>query len=163
MNTYNRFQPGSGAALATSLVSAFETGEPWLGYYWAPTWVFGKVDLTMIEEPAFSDECWDAMMDENGDPTGASGCAYPSVAVHKSLNSEFEAEAPQPVLDFFTAYTTTMDDNNAFLLYMNENEIDDHRVAAIWFLQNHEDLWTSWVPDDVAEKVKEALEEEEIP
>lgn len=161
--TYNRFQPGSGAALATSLVSAYETGEAWLGYYWAPTWVFGIVDLTMIEEPEFTEECWEAMVDENGDPTGESGCEYPSVAVHKSLNAEFEAEAPQPVLDFFEAYQTTMDDNNQFLLYMNENEIDDHEVAAIWFLQNYEDLWTEWVPMDVADKVKEALAGESIP
>ncbi|MEZ4570755.1 MAG: glycine betaine ABC transporter substrate-binding protein [Thermomicrobiales bacterium] len=49
--------------MATSLVSAYENGEPWLGYYWAPTWVFAVVDLTMIEEPEYTDECW-AIQDE---------------------------------------------------------------------------------------------------
>lgn len=30
--------------------------------------------------------------------------------------------------------------------------------AAINFLQEHEDLWTEWVPDDIAEKVKESIQ-----
>ena len=61
--TYNLFQPGSGAALASSIVSAYETGDPWLGYYWEPTWVFAQVDLTMLEEPEWTQECEDAILD----------------------------------------------------------------------------------------------------
>jgi glycine betaine/proline transport system substrate-binding protein len=40
---------------------------------------------------------------------------------------------------------------------MQENDAtpDD---AAVWFLQEHEDVWTNWVPTDVAERVKESLE-----
>ncbi len=159
---YNRFQPGSGAALATSLVSAFNNGEPWIGYYWAPTWVFNVVDLTMIEEPEYTDECFDAIQDEEGEPTGEAGCAYPSVAVHKALNAEFEEELPQEVLDFIAAYETTMEQNNEFLFYMNENDVEEHEVAAIWFLKNNPE-WQDWVPADVAETVQAALDEESVP
>ncbi len=85
---YNRFQPGSGAALATSLVSAYEQGEPWLGYYWAPTWIFAQVDLTMIEEPEYTDECWEDIQTEEGEPTGEAGCAFrPGEQVHQRRNS----------------------------------------------------------------------------
>ncbi|MFW6074696.1 MAG: ABC transporter substrate-binding protein [Chloroflexota bacterium] len=160
---YNRFQPGSGAALATSLVSAYEQGEPWLGYYWAPTWVFAQVELTMLEEPEYTDECWDDIVTEEGEPTGETGCAYPSVQVNKSINAETAEQLPEEVLTFLEEYETTMDQNNEFLLYMQENEIDEHEVAAIWFLKEHEDLWTEWVPEDVAEDVLAALEEEDIP
>ncbi|CAN5542683.1 ABC transporter substrate-binding protein [soil metagenome] len=159
---YNRFQPGSGAALATSLVSAYNNGEPWFGYYWAPTWVFGVVDLTMIEEDPYTEECFDAVQDAEGNPTGEAGCAYPSVAVHKAVNTGFEAEAPQEILDFIAAYETTMEQNNEFLFYMNENDIQEHEVAAIWFLQNNPE-WKDWVPDDVADKVQAALDAEDIP
>lgn len=159
---YNRFQPGSGAALATSLVSAYNNGEPWLGYYWAPTWVFAVVDLTMIGEPEYTDECWEQIQDEEGNPTGEAGCEYPSVRVNKSVNAEFAEEAPQDILDFFQAYTTTMDENNEFLLYMNDNEINEHEVAAIWFLQNNPQ-WQDWVPADVAEQVQAQLDTETIP
>lgn len=161
---YNRFQPGSGAALATSIVSAFEQGEPWLGYYWAPTWIFAQVDLVMIEEPEYTDECWEQIQDEEGNPTGEAGCAYPSVAVHKSVNAEFVEElGDDRVIEFLENYETTMDQNNQFLLYMQENEIDDHQIAAIWFLREFEDVWTEWVPDDVAQAVQDALAEESIP
>jgi len=159
---YNRFQPGSGAALATSLVSAYNNGEPWFGYYWAPTWVFAVVDLTMIEEPEYTDECWEQIQDEEGNPTGEAGCEYPSVRVNKSVNAEFAEEAPQEVLDFISAYTTTMDENNEFLLYMNDNEITEHEVAAIWYLQNNPQ-WQDWVPEDVAEAVQAQLDTETIP
>ncbi len=29
--------------------------------------------------------------------------------------------------------------------------------AAEWFLKNREELWTKFVPDDVAQKVKDAV------
>jgi len=45
---------------------------------------------------------------------------------------------------------------NAVLAYMQENEasIDE---AALFFLTDYEDVWTSWVSGDVADAVKAAL------
>jgi glycine betaine/proline transport system substrate-binding protein len=31
------------------------------------------------------------------------------------------------------------------------------QAAAIWFLKNYQDLWSGWVPKNVAKKVKAAL------
>lgn len=42
------------------------------------------------------------------------------------------------------------------MLYMQENDVEAEE-AAIWFLNEHEDLWTGWVPDDIAQKVKDSL------
>ena len=45
---------------------------------------------------------------------------------------------------------------NEALAYMDETggePID----AAVWFLQEREELWTPFVPADVAKKVKEAV------
>ncbi len=157
---YNRFLPGSGAALAASLVAAYERGDPWLGYYWAPTWIFGQLDLTMIEEPEYTDECWDSMSAEiaSGNITGETACAYPSVTVNIGMNTEFHDANPEAV-EFLTNYETTMDITSEALLYMQDNNAEAE-AAAIWFLTEYEDLWTEWVPDDVAERVKEALSAE---
>ena len=38
------------------------------------------------------------------------------------------------------------------------NEASD--AGAIWFLRNYRDVWASFVPADIAEKVDKALEEE---
>src|SRR5690625_4661878 len=44
--TFNNFMPGSDTAIITSLAAAYEKGEAWAGYYWEPTAVTAKYDLT---------------------------------------------------------------------------------------------------------------------
>jgi glycine betaine/proline transport system substrate-binding protein len=157
--TYNRFLPGSGPALAASLVAAYEQGEPWVGYYWAPTWIFGQLDLTMLEEPEYTDECWESITNEIGTDNivGEQACAYPSVTVNIGTNSEFIDENPE-VAEFLDNYETTMDITSEMLLYMQENEAEAEE-AAEHFLREYEDLWTTWVPEDVADRVRDSLSE----
>ena len=142
---FNIIEPGSDAALAASMVSAYKKGKPWLGYYWAPTWVLGKLDMTMLEEPAFDQKTWDATR----------GCAYPAVKCDILVHKNMPKWAPD-VVEFLKKYETTLDINNKFLAYMRDNKasIDD---AATWFLKEYESLWTGWVSPAVAAKVKAAL------
>lgn len=147
---YNSFKPGSGPALATSLVSAYETGEPWFGYYWAPTWIFAQLDLTQIEEPEYTEECWEDIF------TGSVGCSYPSVRVHVGANAEFAEQAPDAAT-FLENYESTMDATNEVLLYIRDNEASPEQTA-IWWLENNEALWTEWATDEAVEGVQEALE-----
>src|SRR5690606_41724970 len=46
-------------SLVASMASAYERGEPWVGYYWEPTWVMGLYDMTLLDEPEYTDECWE--------------------------------------------------------------------------------------------------------
>ncbi|MCD6568205.1 MAG: ABC transporter substrate-binding protein [Dehalococcoidia bacterium] len=142
---YVDFLCGSGAALSGSMISAYEKGEPWLGYYWEPTWVLGKVDMTRLEEPPYNQTTWET------DKT----CAYPAAKVNIVVNADFADRAPD-VVEFLSNYETLTATNNAVLAYMQENEASTEE-AAIYFLQEYEDVWTQWVPADVASKVKAAL------
>ncbi len=45
---------------------------------------------------------------------------------------------------------------NGLLAWMEENQADGE-YAMTHFLINYEDIWTQWVPNDVANKVKDAL------
>jgi len=45
---------------------------------------------------------------------------------------------------------------NAALAHMEEESLEAPDVAN-WFLKNHEEVWTKWVPADVAERVKAGL------
>ena len=144
-DTYNIMLPGSGAALAASMVGAYEKGKPWFGYYWAPTWVLGKLDMTPIEEPPFDKAVWDKNH----------ACAYASVKVNIVVNAEW-AEGNPVVVEFLKKYATTQALNNKVLAYMQENKTDTD-AAAIWFLKNYESVWTQWVSSSVAAKVKAAL------
>ncbi|MUV38545.1 hypothetical protein JNUCC1_02399 [Lentibacillus sp. JNUCC-1] len=143
--TMNDFIPGSDSAAVADLVSAYESGDAWVGYYWSPTWGTAKYDLTLLEEPEFDREQWDE----------DKGTAFPPndvvVAVHKDLPDQ----APE-VVDFLKNYETSTDLTEEALNYMNDNDASEEE-AAIWWMKEHEDVWTSWVSDDVAEKVKESL------
>jgi glycine betaine/proline transport system substrate-binding protein len=148
-DTYNLFSTGSDAALSASMAAAYEKGEPWLGYYWEPTWVMGKLDMTLLEEPEYDDTLWN---EEAG-----YACAYPSAKVFIGINSELENTAPE-LVEFLDKYNTTLEHNNGFLAYMMEAEADEEE-AALYFLKEYPDVWSSWVPEDVVEKVEAALNE----
>jgi glycine betaine/proline transport system substrate-binding protein len=143
--TYNIMEPGSDAALAASMVSAYKKGKPWLGYYWAPTWILGKLDMTLLEEPAFDQAVWDK----------TSGCAYPAVKCDIIVHKKVPEWAPD-VVEFLKKYETTLDINNKFLAYMQDTKCSTED-AAKWFLKGYESLWTQWVTPAVAAKVKAAL------
>ncbi|MBF8983668.1 ABC transporter substrate-binding protein [Lutibacter sp. B2] len=140
--TYNYFSPGSDAGLSSSIVGAYEKGEPWVGYYWEPTWIMGKYDMTLLEEEPYSKEKW-----ENG-----RDCAWTPVDVAVVVHKDLLQKAPE-VVAFLKKYHTTSKLTSDALSYMEKNNVDA-KEAAKWFLKEHEDIWTKWVPSEVAEKVK---------
>ncbi len=153
---YNRFLPGSGAALDTSLLTAYEQGEPWLGYMWTPTWIAGQLDITLLEEPEYTDECWAEIadaVDEGRTPETA--CAWPITEAVIAANSAFAEEAPD-IVAFLEQFSTNETHISEALSYMAENDVGPDE-AAHWFLEEYEDLWSDWVPEDVADRVRDAI------
>jgi len=144
-DTYNYVSPGSDTALATSMVKAYEKGEPWVGYYWEPTWIMGKLDMTLLEDEKYSDELWNDGYRSEFPPVPC------TVAVHKDI-----PEIAPDVVDFLKNYETSSALTSEALAYMQDNEVTPLE-AAKWFLQEHEELWTKWVSAEVADKVKTAV------
>ncbi len=140
--------PGSSAGLATSLGTSYESGEPWVGYYWEPEWVFAKYDITLLDDEPYSDELW---TEEAG-----YACEWPAVDVTVAVHKDLKEKAPD-VVEFLSHYKTSKDLTNETLLYMQEKGTDDTYETAKWFLREHEDLWADWAPAEVIEKVKEAI------
>lgn len=147
--SFNLFSTGSDPALAGSMVSAYQKGQPWVGYYWEPTWVMGELDMTMLEEPAYDPAVYN-------DPDNR-GCAFPAAKVLKGVNADLQTTAPD-VVDLMKKYETSLAQNNDFLAYMSDNDAKA-KDAAIYFLKKYSDTWKTWVPEDVAQKVEQALEE----
>jgi len=143
--TMNNFLPGSDSALVADLVSKYENGEAWVGYYWSPTWVTAKYDLTLLEEPEFDREAWEE--------TGAS--EFPPNDVTVSVHKDFPEQAPE-VADFLENYETSNELTEEALNYMEENDASAEE-AGKWWMEEHKDIWTEWIPEDKVEQVKEAL------
>jgi len=143
--TYNYLAPGSDSAIVASLVGAYTKGEPWVGYYWSPTWVTGKYDLTLLEDNPYDEEIWDLNKGTEFAPDDV------VVAAHKDLATQAE-----DVVAFLSNYKTSNKITEEMLDYMEQNEADPDQTAKWWMTEN-EDIWTTWVTDEVAEKVTKAL------
>ena len=144
---FTLFSTGSDTALSASMVTAYEKGEPWLGYYWEPTWVMGKLDMTLLEEPDYDASLW-AKEDYV--------CSYPPGQVLISVNSQLTAKAPE-IVEFLQKYDTTLEQNNDFLAYMNQQR--ERRISSYLFLKKYPDDLESLGASDVAARVDELLKE----
>ena len=158
--TYNVQTPGSYGALAAAIEGAYLAGEPVLAYYWEPTKLLSDLDMTQLEEPAWSQECADALAaGTEAEPyESAIGCHDALDDVHTGVTASLVDRAPE-VVDFLgkmfigslplAGLATWKTDNN--------KEWSD---AAVYYLQQNESTWTTWVTDDAAKKVKAALAKE---
>ncbi|MCA0044139.1 ABC transporter substrate-binding protein [Celeribacter litoreus] len=150
--------PGSAAGLDGSIAKAVDRDEPWFGYYWSPTAIIGKYDLQMLPfEAEFAGaDNWDGCMvksvDECADPQPSS---WTESEVHSIATAEF-AESNPVVMGYLQNRVFPGSEMNAMLVYMNENQATGED-AAYEFLATKEDVWGAWVPEDVAEKIKDAL------
>ncbi|MHA1547317.1 MAG: glycine betaine ABC transporter substrate-binding protein, partial [Alphaproteobacteria bacterium] len=151
---FTNFRPGTGAALAAAAEAAAKRNKPAVFYYWGPTWLLGKYEFTRLQEAPFDRAIWDAMM-ASDTPEAATASPVSSVVI--GANAAFAAQAPA-LAEFLTDYASSNADTSAALAYMRDND-GDADAAAANFLRTHEEIWSAWVPDDVATRIKTALSE----
>ena len=137
--------PGSQEAMFAEIYAAFEKEEPWLGYMWGTGDPALKLDLVRLEEPPYTEECWDS----------DKGCAFAEslvlVAVHKSLLPR----APE-VIGMLQNWEFTIDIYKSIFQWMDANPGSEASEAAVWFLNNNK-VWESWVTPEAAAAVNAAL------
>jgi glycine betaine/proline transport system substrate-binding protein len=141
---YNYTRLGSEATLFASLVSAYNLGDPWVGYCYEPTWVSGKLDIVLLEDAPYDVELY---------PEGK--CAYPSQELKIVTNRDFAEKAPE-LLEFFTKYKTGSAVISEALAYLDETK-STHEETAKWLLKEHDNLLDEWLPKDKADKVRAIL------
>jgi len=152
---YTNFRAGSGAALDAAIASAYKRGRPVVFYYWGPTWVLGKYDLLRLEEPAYDKAVWDKL-DKATSGVGLEACAYPTIRVTIAVNKAFAEAAPR-LVRFLDRYRMRDDLVNKALVLMRETRDRTGAKAARDFLRKHPEIWTDWVPAEVAARVKASL------
>ena len=145
---------GSAAGLAGSIAKAYERQEGWLGYYWGPTIDLARYPMVKLDMGEHDKEEWDSC-------TAVLDCADPKPngwapsEVFSVVTDEF-ADKAGVAMDYIGK--RQWDDATVLelLAWMTEEQATGED-AAFHFLETYEDLWTSWVEPDVAEKVKASL------
>jgi glycine betaine/proline transport system substrate-binding protein len=147
--------PGSSAGLDAVINKAVNDGDSILTYYWAPTAILGKLPMYMLEPNVEHDKNeWESC-------TGVADCANPKVNawgfsfVETVVTDNFAQEASVG-LDYITNRSFGNAALNTLLAWMSDNQATGEE-AAIYYLQNNQDDWSSWVSEDVKEAVLSAL------
>lgn len=141
---YNYIRLGSEATLFASLASAYNQGEPWVGYCYEPAWVVGKMKLLRLEDAPYSPELF-----QEGK------CAFPSTKLMVMSNKNFAEKAPD-LVGFFKKYQTGSALISTALAYLDKTH-GSHEDAAVWFLKEHDNLIDEWLPAENAKKLRDYL------
>ena len=152
-DTYTLFSPGTGATQKAALTSAYQRKENVVFYYWYPTPLVGSMDLVKLELPAYDEKKHGCLTDPNcANPEPSD---YPENPVFTAVNTEFSKQAPE-LTAFLANVSIPLELMNDIMAHMEKTEGEPEDVAN-WFLKEHEDTWTKWVPMEVAQRVKAAL------
>lgn len=138
MNVY----AGAEAPLLAEISSAYERGEPLLICdMWQPHWIFAKFDLTRIDLPPYTDECYGRV---EGGPKATYACDFP---VEKLINVSrvgFDKDFPE-AYQFFKSMNISNADQQSM---MYDVDVDGMKVevAVRKWMKNNPDVWKSWIP-----------------
>ncbi len=152
---YELVDPGSGAGLSGSIAKAYERGEGWFGYYWAPTAVLGKYKMVKVDFGSGVD------LDEFQNCTTAADCENPKVTMYppslvQTVTTESFASNSPEAYAYISSRSFTNAHMNELLAWMEDNQADGE-FGAYHFLETYPEIWTKWVSKEVAKNVKKAL------
>ena len=148
--------PGSAAGLDGAIAKANERGQNWLGYYWSPTSMIGKYDLQPVPFGVdfVGNEHWNSCISAE-DCIDPQQSAWIKSEVFTIVTDEFKKRGGA-INDYLAARVYPGSVMGAMLVYMADEQAAGED-AAIEFLIEYEDVWTTWVSDEVAAKIKAAL------
>jgi glycine betaine/proline transport system substrate-binding protein len=150
--------PGSAAGLDADIARAGEQGEPWFGYYWAPTTMIGKYDLQSVDLGPFAgDDNWNGCI-----ALAADLCADPQISgwtesrVNTIVSDNFKYTATPAAMEYFAARVYPGEVMNSMLVWMDANQAGG-ADAMNYFLQTYPEVWNAWVDDETQASVEAAM------
>ncbi|MBV9754739.1 MAG: ABC transporter substrate-binding protein [Hyphomicrobiales bacterium] len=146
---------GSAAALDGEIAKGYEHKQGFIASYWAPTSLLQKYPMKRLEmahDPVEWKRC--TTVQECPDPKPN----YWGVSDMTTLVTGKFAKRSDvgPVMDYLKTRNWDQNTVGKVMLWMTDNQATG-QDGAKWFLKNMPDLWTKWVPADIATKVKAAL------
>lgn len=125
---------GSEAALVAEFKRALDRGEPVMGLMWNPHMLFAKYDLTLVEMPPYSDECWGTTY----------ACAWETASNSIVASADFASGHPVAT-KFFETYSLPVEPQNEIMLSIEEEGLTVEEAVEGWMTAN-ESVWQSWIP-----------------
>ncbi len=150
---FTLFNPGSGEGLAAAIAKAYTREEPIFAYYWAPTDVLGKYPMVKLKGMSHDEGSWSCVVDK--DCVDPKKNMWPKSVVYTVVTSKFADSAPE-ALSFISKMSWPNSVVNAILAWRKDKQATAAETAT-YFLRTREDVWTAWVSDAAAEKIKDVI------
>ncbi len=131
---------GSEEAILAALDAAYSREEPILVYLWTPHSAHNKYDLTEVELPAYTDECYASAADGGADVA----CDYPADELFKIVSEDLASSSPA-VNTLLTKMNYTTADQIEMLAAVETDGKSIEDAAAAW-IEAHPDTWKAWLP-----------------
>lgn len=152
---FDLIDTGSAAGLDGSIANAYEREQGWLGYYWAPTAILGKYEMVKLDFGVPLDKAeWDACTSQPDCPEPKVN-SYPVSEVFTVVTKAFSEKAGV-AMDYVKTRKWDNQTVGELLAWKDDNQ-GTNEDAAIHFFENYQDMWKTWVSEDVAAKVEAAL------
>ncbi len=147
------FNHGSGETLASSMASAVQKQEPWFGYYWGPTVPLGKFDMTRVKLGEYKAEVHAKNQSPDADNPKVS--EFPAATVLTTVTPDFEDREPE-VAEMLAQLSFETETMSSLLAWMDANNATAEE-AAVYYLSNYGDEWSSWLNDDARKRLSRLL------
>ncbi|WP_236994790.1 ABC transporter substrate-binding protein [Granulosicoccus antarcticus] len=148
------FDHGSGETLAAAIAAAYESKEPWFGYYWAPTSVLGKYPMVKIDLGTFDKAIHDCNAAEECATPGKS--SYPPAEVITAVTTDFESRQPE-IAELMSHVSFTNEQMSKILAWQEDNNASSEETA-VHFLTNYPDVWSTWLSEVARERLSALLQ-----
>ena len=137
---FKTFYSGSDAASIAELKSAYAKGEPILFHLWEPHWIHAEYDLSALDLPPYSDECYGLV--EGMEATFS--CQWPTDPGNTIVRTGFGDEFPD-AYQFFKKFALT---NAQYAHMQGAVELNDKTVeeAVRDWMAGNESVWRAWLP-----------------
>lgn len=129
---------GSEEAILASLASAVSREEPLLFYFYEPHSVFAQYDLTEVQLPEYSEECY------AGAESGGVDCDYPADELFKIVWPGLGDEAPE-AYEFLQNMNYSTEDQISMVAAIELDGLSAAEAARAWVDEN-EAVWSEWLP-----------------
>lgn len=137
---YKVVYAGTEGAWTAEISSAYEKGEPLLFYLWSPHWIAGKYDVTEIEFPPYSDECYGVGTDK----VATYACDFPEEATYNVARVGFKDEQPE-AYQFLKNMQVTAPMQEEMLVMIDVDGMEVEAAVHQWVAEN-EATWRPWLP-----------------
>ena len=129
---------GSEEALLAALDSAYSRQEPIIFYFWTPHSVHAQYELTQVELPPYSEECYAQA------ESGGIDCAYPSDDLFKIFSGQLQDKAPD-AYQFLQNFNYSTEDQITMIAAVELDGKSPEEAARAWIEQS-EATWQAWLP-----------------